>query len=101
MGGEDNDAMSVATRLQCARQFFLSLMPKLGQPTPLVEDLVDKPEAKAMLHDLSIAVRSPEGVWVHGLIHTMDEPLEGYAAGSVQLRHMGRVVCTLHASSMT
>lgn len=100
--------MAVSSRLQCARQFFMSLLPDLGKPAPLVEDLISKPEAMDMLQDLRMCVRSPEGVIVYGELpptddnesgHVADTPDVCFASGSVQVRHMGRVICTLHASS--
>lgn len=104
---DDTDVgMAVATRLQCARQFLTSLLPEptSGKPVPLVEDLIFAPEAQAMLHALNITVRSPEGVVCAGpnTDHTFDDPATlgtAYAAGSIQVRHMGRVICTLHACS--
>lgn len=94
--------MSVASRLQCARQFLVSLLPTPGTAAvPMVEDLLVKPEAKDMLHDLRITVCSPEGVEVHGQLPALDldSGTPTFAVGSMQVRHMGRVICTLHASS--
>jgi len=98
--------MDVVTRLQCARQFLASLLPApdSGRPVPLVEDLIHTPDARHMLHALSIAVRSPEGVQVWpGGEREKPASLDGlageFAVGSMQVRHMGRIICTLHAAS--